>query len=193
MGALTAARAGDPASIGPVGEIAATLHSAGCYGCARMAQSPVGRLIAGVVPISASISYAAIVFGGRLEPHLGLGIGLALFGTMVLCGVIAWGSSLPGMLANAQLDAAVILGIMASSTVAAPGPQVSDRELLGTLLLMIVLASLSFGVVMLLMGTTRQGNLARYGDRRLLRLSGLAAAEVGSVRHAGRAADPGER
>jgi sulfate permease, SulP family len=119
-------------------------------------------LIGGLVALSASISYPAIVFAGPLEPHLGLGIGLALFGTMVLAAVVAWGSSLPATIANSQLEASVILSIMAGPMLVALGPDAPDREVLGTLLLTIVLSSLSLGLFLLLMGLTRRGNLARY-------------------------------
>ena len=51
--------------------------------------------ISGPLVIISSVSYAALIFTGELSPHLSVGVGVALFGAMVLSTVTALTSSLP--------------------------------------------------------------------------------------------------
>jgi hypothetical protein len=71
----------------------------------------VAGVVGGLMVLSTSISYPALIFTGAFEPYLGIGIEMALFGTAVLAAVVAVGSSYPAAIANVQIETAVVLGI----------------------------------------------------------------------------------
>ncbi|HEX9925629.1 MAG TPA: sodium-independent anion transporter, partial [Anaerolineae bacterium] len=56
-------------------------------------------LLAGVLEVLLAISYAALIFSGNLSEFAAAGIGLSLFSTVVLSGIVALRSSLRGSVA----------------------------------------------------------------------------------------------
>jgi len=122
----------------------------------------VAGLFCGLMVLSTPMSMPAMIFTGPLERYVGLGIGLAVLSSAVACVVLAWRSSCPAMLGNAHLTPGVVVAVMASSMMARLGPDAPDAVVLGTLLALIVLSSVSLGLVLLVFGWRRWGQLIRY-------------------------------
>jgi len=122
-------------------------------------------LIAGVVialiDIIFEISLAALLFSGPMAIFVPLGIGLLFFGAIILNLIISLSSSFPGMIAVPQDSAIAILAIIASSiTLAMAGRP--DEQIFATILAVIVLTSLSTGLLFLTLGYLRLSRLIRY-------------------------------
>ncbi len=119
----------------------------------------VAGVVGGLIVVTTSISYPAVIFTGALQPYLGTGIEMALFGTAVLSATAAVGSSYPAAIANAQIETAVVLGVISAAIADSLG---AGAPALATLVATIVLSTLSLGVVFVALGAFRLGNVIRY-------------------------------
>lgn len=108
------------------------------------------------------VSYPTIIFSGALAPYLHIGIGIGFFSAAVLGAVMAPGSSYPGAVTYAQSQPLVILGLIATSMVAALHATGRDDRILATVLAAIMVGSLAYGAFLLFLGVFRLGNLIRY-------------------------------
>jgi SulP family sulfate permease len=122
----------------------------------------VAGVVGGLVVLSTSIAYPALIFTGAFEPYLGIGIEMALFGTAVLAATVAVGSSYPGAIANVQIETAVVLGVLSAAIGDAPGAGGAGAAASATLVAVIVLSTLSLGLVFMAFGVLRLGNVIRY-------------------------------
>ena len=104
----------------------------------------VAGVVGGLIVLSTSISYPAVIFTGAFEPYLGTGIEMALFGTAVLSATAAAGSSYPAAIANIQIETGVVLGVISAAIADSLG---AGAPALPTLIATIVLSTLSLGVV----------------------------------------------
>jgi SulP family sulfate permease len=119
-------------------------------------------LISGLLLITYALSFAAVIFSGSLELYLPLGMRLVLFSAVVLMSVIAFRTSVPGILANPQESAVALLALLASSLAAAVPPAASETETLSTVVVAIALTTITTGLLCLGFGRLKLGNLTRY-------------------------------
>jgi len=110
----------------------------------------------------AQTSFAVLIFGGDLAPYLSRGLGLTLLAAAIMNLVVAFGSSLPGVVANPQDGPAAILAVSAAAMAGSLPAGSTAQEVLATVLVTIALMSLVAGVFFLLLGWFRQGGLVRY-------------------------------
>ncbi len=118
-------------------------------------------LLAGLLIISLEISLAALIFSGSLRQFLAGGIGLLLFGALVMGAVVAFTSSFPGIITLPQDAPAAILAVVSAAiafTMRAAPPQ----ALYATVLAAIALTSLLMALVLLLLGHFRASGFVRY-------------------------------
>lgn len=71
--------------------------------------------IAGVLQVVLSSSYAALIYGGVLNPYVGQGIGFALFGAIVIASIISLFAAWPGTVGSNQDVSVAIYSIDQSS------------------------------------------------------------------------------
>jgi SulP family sulfate permease len=128
----------------------------------HLSASIVAGSVCGLLTIIISISNAAFIFSGPMQAYLPLGIGLALFAALMLAGVTALMSSIPGVVATSQEVPVVTLSVIATSIVATMGGVASDIEILVTLLCVIALSSMVTGLSFLVMGVLRLGRFIRF-------------------------------
>ena len=118
-------------------------------------------VLAGVMAIGYSISLAAFIFSGDLSQFLAGGIGMLLFGGLVIGTVVALATSLPGMNASPQDTPAAILALVAAGIAdrmsAAPPPAI-----FATVLAAIAVTSLLMAVIYLVLGRFRLSGFVRY-------------------------------
>lgn len=119
-------------------------------------------LICGLLAAMFSISAAALLFSNVLGEHIAVAIGICLFGTIVLSGVIAIFSSCPGMVSCTQEVTVVTFAVIATSIHATMFGTHSDAHILATIVVMIGLATAVTGLVLFAMGTFKLGRLIRF-------------------------------
>ena len=88
----------------------------------------VAGVVGGLIVLSMSISYPAVIFTGAFEPYLGVGIEMALFGTAVLGAAVALGSTYPAAIANIQIETAVVLGALSAAIAESLGERGAGRR-----------------------------------------------------------------
>lgn len=118
--------------------------------------------IIGATMVLWSVTIAALVFNGVLEPFLVRGTGYFLFGSMILALVMALMSSYPGMIAGSDEAAAIILSLAASALAAVMLPTADLELVFATVMMVIVVSTLLSGLVFLSLGQFRLGNLVRF-------------------------------
>jgi SulP family sulfate permease len=117
----------------------------------------VGTIV-GMMGAALAISFAALIFTGDMAEFLPIGAGMALAGAALSGLVIAVIGGLPGTIAGAQDNTAVIMALaVAGATGAVAGP---DR--LPTALAVIVSGTVLTGVAMLTIGRFHLGRFVRY-------------------------------
>ncbi len=112
----------------------------------------------GIMPV---LAFAALVFSGPLGTQLSVGLGFALLGSAILCGVTALLSSYPGSIAIAQDAPAVLLSIMALSIITTL-PRAPAQTQVASIVLMLTVAAVVSGLVLLLLGAFKLAVLVRY-------------------------------
>ena len=135
-------------------------HSSDDLSYQRILTGIVGGIIIGFTFVFLEISFAALIFSGDLSVYLARGIGFMLFGTCVVCLVIAVISSRPGMIAISQDVPAAIFSVVGVS-IATTLPNNLDSAF-HTLVAVIIITSLISGVAFVTMGRFRLGRLVRY-------------------------------
>ena len=119
-------------------------------------------LIAGPLVILSSISYAALIFSGELAPYLSVGIGVALFGALVLSAVTALTSSLPAVATLPQDHPAVLLAYIAASIASQLQVRGAPAAILPTVIAVLGVASLATGLIFLALGVCGMGKYVRF-------------------------------
>lgn len=119
-------------------------------------------LVAGLVTLTYSISYAALIFSGDLSPYLPLGISSALTGAIVLGTVVALTSSLPFVIAGPDGNAAALLALMAGN-IAQTLTAINQEAKIGvTVWASIALSTVLMGLLLFLMGRLQLGRFIRF-------------------------------
>lgn len=121
----------------------------------------MAALIMAPLSVVGTISFSAIVFSGPLAPYLSQGIGMGLFGGLVLGLAGAIGSTFRGTICQPQDVTAVILSISAGTIAARVGTGNSET-LLATIAMLVAIAAALVGVAFLVLGTLRLGSLGRF-------------------------------
>ena len=119
-------------------------------------------LIAGLLTLTYSVSYAALIFSGDLAPYLSVGISSALIGAVVLGGVVALGSSLPFIIAGPDGNAAAILALIATTVSVQMAETASGEAIAVTIWVAILGSTLLTGGFLWLMGRLRLGRFIRF-------------------------------
>jgi SulP family sulfate permease len=107
------------------------------------------------------LAYALMIFSGGLAASLPVGITVLFLGGSIFALVAALGSSLPGTLSGVQDSPSVIMATVIAAMLASM-PQASSETKLYTALAAIMMTSLLTGLVCLLLGKFKLGNLVSY-------------------------------
>lgn len=143
-------------------------------------------LIIGILALTIAAAYASLLYRGSAAPQVGFGFKLLLLGTAVSAAWISWRSRLPGLISGPDESGTVALVSLTGGVAAATAAGSSATAALNVAAT-IAVASLLTGLLFLLVGRLRLGNLIRYlpypvvsgflgGAGLLLLLSGLALA-----------------
>ncbi|HEY9887811.1 MAG TPA: SulP family inorganic anion transporter [Candidatus Obscuribacterales bacterium] len=119
-------------------------------------------LIAGLLTLTYSVSYAALIFSGELSPYLTLGISSALVGAVVLGLMVAIGSSLPFIVAGPDGNAAAILALIATTLATQLQETVAEPAIAVTIWVALLLSTLLTGIFLWILGRLRLGRFIRF-------------------------------
>ena len=118
--------------------------------------------ILGVLQITFSLAYAAIVFTGPLDVFLANGFGLVLAGSAVSLLVLALFSGFPGSIGSAQDVPSILLVVMVSSIaslhVATSNPDITFQTIVALMMICCFISA----ALMCGLGVLKQGKIIRY-------------------------------
>ncbi len=117
-------------------------------------------LIIGAVESLLVVSFAAVVFAGRVVDHVADGIGLYLAAATLTLAFLSWRAGSRGVVGGVQEVTAAVLAVVAATTALAAfgGPERAFLTVVGMTLVVTVLC----GVVFFALGRFRAGNLVRF-------------------------------
>jgi len=118
-------------------------------------------IVLGAIDLPAVISFAILIYSGVLSPFAGAGIGMILFGGLIIQLTIALTSSIPGIMGGPQDSPAAILGLMAVA-IAAKMPDATAEAKFVTVTIAVMLTSVLSGVFFLLIGGFGFGRFIRF-------------------------------
>lgn len=119
-------------------------------------------LVAGVVTLTYSISYAALIFAGDLAAYLPLGVSITLMSTIMLGASIACMSSLPFVIAGPDGNSAALLAVMAATIAKELRTQGRDVQIPVTVVCAIALSTIFIGILLFILGRLRCGRFIRF-------------------------------
>ncbi|HXX72885.1 MAG TPA: SulP family inorganic anion transporter [Candidatus Acidoferrales bacterium] len=119
-------------------------------------------LVVGVLAVTISTAFAALIFSGGLASSLSKGIALMLVASMVVGFVTAEFSSLRCTVARLQDSAAAILASVSAAIVSQMPLSATAEAKFITVVVAIALSSLLTGALFLSLGQLRLGNLIRF-------------------------------
>jgi sulfate permease, SulP family len=136
----------------------------------RLIPTLTAGVVIGILEVVLASSFAALIFGGRGSVHLPEAIGFSLFGATAVLLVIAFFSSLPGMVGSLQDTTAAILALLATSITAKLALDLGYTEqqvttLSSTFLTVVtavIVASALTGISFLVLGSFKLGRLVRF-------------------------------
>jgi SulP family sulfate permease len=118
-------------------------------------------LVGGAIVLPLVISFAILIFSGELSPFAATGIGMVLFGGLIMQLVVALTSSVPGMIGAPQDSPAAVLGL-AALTVAARMEGTPPEARFITVVVMVILTSVVSGLFFVFVGGFRLSRFVRF-------------------------------
>lgn len=103
-------------------------------------------LVTGIIQLPLMISFAILIFPGELSSFATVGIGMVLFGGLIMHLIIALTSSVPGMIGGPQDSPSAIMGLAALS-IAANMQSASAEAKFITVVATVVLTSILSGLL----------------------------------------------
>ncbi|MEM8638673.1 MAG: SulP family inorganic anion transporter [Cyanobacteria bacterium P01_G01_bin.54] len=119
-------------------------------------------LVAGLVTLTYSISYAALIFSGDLAPYLPLGVSMSLIGAVILGAGVACMSSLPFVIAGPDGNAAALLALIAMAIHQDLQAQGQDDQIAITVGFAIVISTLLTGILLFILGQLKLSRFIRF-------------------------------
>jgi sulfate permease, SulP family len=122
----------------------------------------IAGLVTGTIVVSTAISYAALIFSGELAAYRSLGIGYALYSVLSVGLILFLLNAISSGVVKPQDTPAAILAVMAGAIAANLPATAGAHVLFATMVITIALSSLATGILFLVLGSFRLGNLVRY-------------------------------
>jgi SulP family sulfate permease len=118
-------------------------------------------LALGAITLPTVISFAVLIYSGDLASYGGAGIGLILFGGLIIQLTIAVSSSIPGIMGGPQDSPVAILALIGMALLAQM-PSASPETKFITVTVAVMLTSILSGVFFLLVGGFKLGRFVRF-------------------------------
>ncbi|UBF30410.1 hypothetical protein K9N68_35010 (plasmid) [Kovacikia minuta CCNUW1] len=122
----------------------------------------VAGLISGLVSVTYSLSFAALIFSGNLATHLSVGINSALISAALIAFAVACTSSFSFAIAGPDSNTSAILALMASSITTQLIGQDGSASILPTVWAMLVGSSILSGLFLIGLNQLQLGHFVRF-------------------------------
>lgn len=123
----------------------------------------IAGLVVGLLVSTLSISLAALIFSGPMSPYVSRGIGIFLFGAVIISLTAFFIGTVRGITIGPQDSPAALIAAAATGIAASMlGREASTDSVYSTIVAAIIVSSLVTGLVFLLIGQFKLGNLVRY-------------------------------
>lgn len=119
-------------------------------------------LISGLVTLTYSISYIALIFSGELSSYLSLGGSSALIGAALLSLIVALTSSLPFTIAGPDGSAAAVVAVMATAIASRLTSLGKESEVFPTIWVTLLLSTVFTGIFLYILGRLHLGRFIRF-------------------------------
>ena len=117
-------------------------------------------VVIGVVEVVLAISFAALMYGGYLAQFLADGIGLFLVAAAITLAIMAWRAGTRGVVGSLQEAVVAVFAVVATAT--ALGTFGSSNRAFVTVVAATLVVTLLTGIVFVVIGTLKLGNLIRF-------------------------------
>lgn len=128
----------------------------------HLLSSVMAGTVVGLLEITISISFGALIFAGDLSAFLTNGIGLGLIGGAITGAIVALFSTTPGTLGGSQDIPAAVMSVVAAGIAGALSFSTSGEVSFATVAIAIALTTSLTGLFFFLLGTFELGNLVRF-------------------------------
>ena len=118
-------------------------------------------LVDGVIVLPLVISFAILIFSGELSAFATTGIGMVLFGGLIVQLVIGLTNSTPGIIGAPQDSPAAILGLAATAIVASMKGAPAEAKFI-TVVMTVILTSIISGLFFLFIGGFKLSRFVRF-------------------------------
>jgi sulfate permease, SulP family len=118
-------------------------------------------LVAGTVVLPLTISFGALIYSGDLAKFAPVGIGMMLFGALVMQLIVAWGSSIPGMVAGPQDSPAAVLALAAVAITHKMGAAPDSAKFM-TVVAAVMVTSILSGILFIAIGGFKLSRFVRF-------------------------------
>lgn len=115
----------------------------------------------GIIAAASAIAFAGLIYSGPLSPYLLIGTSACLIGTLVLTLILSCFSSSKYALGESQDVFAAIVAVV-STKIGQMAYSMPPNSVLPTLIAILMITSLSCGLLMFLLGQFKLGKLIRY-------------------------------
>ena len=127
----------------------------------NLAPCIIAGFITGVIQVTYCLSFAVLIFSGRLNPFSTIGIDIAILSCFWLTLVMAMKSSIPGITTGLQGTAAAVMALLITSITASIPAGARPQEMLGTVIASMGLCTLFTGGFCWVLGHLRLGKIFR--------------------------------
>ena len=131
-------------------------------GAHRVLQTLAAGLVCGFLAVVLSLSLGNLLFFGEMRDFVPVGLGMALFTTMVVAAIAAVTSPIRGVISISEEIPVVAIAGPAAAITAAMSGNAPAHEIAVTIVVAAAIATLSTGAILLILGYFRLGRLIRY-------------------------------
>jgi len=117
--------------------------------------------VAGAIVLPLVISMALLIFQGELAPFAATGIGMVLFGGLIMQCVVALTSSMPGVIGAPQDSPAAVLGLTGLAIIAHMGDAPAEAKFI-TVVVTVILTSVVSGLFFVFVGGFKLSRFVRF-------------------------------
>ncbi len=128
----------------------------------RLLPEVTSGLVLGVIEVIITVSFGALIFSGELAPFVSNGVGYALYSSVIIMLVVALFGSLKGTIASTQDSSSAVLALVAASIAGSMAASATQEEVFSTALVAVSLTAMLTGVLFVLLGIFKLGELVRY-------------------------------
>jgi len=128
----------------------------------NLTASLIAGCVTGIMAITSAIAFASLIFSGEFAAFAPAGIGFLLFGGIVICIIASLFSSANGVVGGVQDSGVAVLSVIAAAIIAGFPAGTPPATLYLTLIASIIVATMLTGLIFLLLGFLKLGNLIRF-------------------------------